>query len=38
MRSRYSKDKQYNGQSEKDQTMINKAQYRKIKIEQHEPH
>jgi len=32
------KYKQYNDQRKKGQTMIYKTQYRKLKIEQHEPH
>jgi len=32
------KDRQHNGQTKKEQTMIYKTIHRKLKIEQHEPH
>ena len=36
IKSRKSKDKQYNGQKEKGQTMMYKTLHRKVKIQQHE--
>ena len=38
IRSCKSKDRQYNGQKKKGQTMIYKSLYRNLKIEQHDPY
>jgi hypothetical protein len=36
--SKSKKNRQCNGQMKKGQTMIYKTPYRKLKLEQHEPH